>query len=165
MKQFFILSLLVLGFTKTSLAQKELDPPYLRFPTVPPLNLIMPDGSNFTNENLKKNQPTLIMFFSPDCDHCKHETEEIIKNISSFQKIQIVMATFESLEKMNAFYSNYKLADYPNIHVGRDQFFTLPPFFKIKNFPFLATYDKKGNLLKTFEGSVKMENIIKSFKK
>ena len=38
----------------------------------------------------------MLMVFSPDCEHCQHETEEIIKNIDQFKKYQIVMATLHA---------------------------------------------------------------------
>src|SRR5262245_17319407 len=63
-------------------------PPYKRFPSVPPLKLLEIDSTSyFTKNDLKKNRPVLIMVFNPDCDHCKHETEEIIKNIDSLKNV------------------------------------------------------------------------------
>jgi len=34
--------------------------------------------------------------------------------------------------------------------IGRDEKFFLAPFYKIRNLPYLALYDKKGNLIKLF---------------
>jgi len=47
--------------------------------------------------------------------------------------------------------------------LGRDEKFTLPPFYKIKNLPYLALYDKKGNLITTFEGTQKVDTILQAF--
>jgi thiol-disulfide isomerase/thioredoxin len=140
-------------------------PPYKRFPTVPPLKLLLLDSTSyFTKNDLKKNKPVLIIVFNPDCEHCKHETEELIKNIDSLKNIQIVMATMNTIDLMKEFYEKYDLRRFPNITVGKDVQYTLAPFYQMHFMPYLAMYNKKGNLLATFEGSMKMEDLIHTFK-
>ncbi len=140
-------------------------PPYQRFPTVPPFKLLKADSSNyFTKNDLKKNRPVLLILFNPDCDHCKHETEEIIKNIDQLKNVQIIMATNMPFDMMRSFYEKYDLQRFENVTVGRDFQYLLPSFYKIRFMPYLAMYDKKGNLLTTFEGSMKIEDLINIFK-
>jgi len=151
----------------TSSAQQEEPtlPPYKRFPTVPPLKLLLLDSTSyFTKNDLKKNKPVLIIVFNPDCEHCKHETEEIIKNIDSLKNIQIVMATIMSFDLMKSFDEKYELQRFQNIIVGKDVQYTLPSFYQMHFMPYLAMYNKKGNLLATFEGAMKMEDLIRTFK-
>jgi len=150
----------------SSLGQADsLKPAYLRFPTVPPFEILEVDSiTTFSKHDLNKNQQLLLMYFSPDCDHCRHQTEDILRDIRSFKKIQVVMATFEPLTKLREFQMKYKLSDY-NIHVGRDSKYILPPFYRMGNLPYLALYDKKGNLITTFEGNQKVNKILKAFGK
>ena len=107
----------------------------------------------------------MIMFFSPECDHCKHQTRDILEQSDKFKDIEIVMATYQPFNEMREFYKNFHIADHPNIKVGRDEKFVLPPFYKIKSLPFLALYDKKGNLITTFEGNQKADTILNAFNK
>jgi thiol-disulfide isomerase/thioredoxin len=140
-------------------------PPYKRFPTVPPLKLLLLDSSSYLTKNdLKKNKPVLIIVFNPDCEHCKHETEEIIKNIDSLKNVQIIMATMMPFDLMKSFYEKYDLQRFQNITVGKDVQYTLPSFYQMHFMPYLAMYNKKGNLLATFEGSMKIEDLIHTFK-
>lgn len=104
------------------------------------------------------------MLFNPDCDHCQHETEEIIKNIDHLKDVQIVMATMMPFVQMKSFYEKYDLQRFENITVGEDFQYTLPSFYKVRFMPYLAIYNKKGNLLTTFEGSMKMEDLINTLK-
>src|SRR5688572_27285650 len=104
------------------------------------------------------------MFFSPDCDHCQHQTEDLLKDMESFKNVEIVMASYQPLEMMKGFYEKYQLAKYPNIHIGRDTKYFLPPFFKMSNLPYLALYNRKGDLITTFEGNVKTARLLKEFK-
>jgi hypothetical protein len=48
--------------------------------------------------------------------------------------------------------------------MGRDEKFALPPFYRIRNLPYLALYDKKGKLITTFEGNQKADIILDAFK-
>jgi thioredoxin-related protein len=142
----------------------SLKPPYLRFPTIPPFTLLKVDSSKLTREDLSKNKKTLIMYFSPDCDHCKHQTDSMLARIKMFQDIQIVMATYQPLDEMRKFYKDYKIAKYQNIKVGRDTQFFFPPFFKIVNLPYMILYDQKGKLITTFEGSTPIGKLADAFK-
>jgi thiol-disulfide isomerase/thioredoxin len=135
-------------------------PVYLRFPTIPQFNVYKaPDSTSFTRDDLKKNKPVVFMIFSPDCEHCQHETEKLIANIDKFKNSQIVMVTYLPYREMIAFYQNYKIADYPEITMARDTKFFFPVFFKIRNLPSIFVYDKKGNFKKSFEGSINTDLI------
>lgn len=158
------LAFAVIGFTAQ--AQGPQEPPYKRFPTIPPFELLNLDSATtFTKNDLQKNQPVLIMVFSPDCDHCQHQVQDLLIDIESFKDIQIVLATPEPFDKMKAFHERYNLAKYPNIRIGRDTKFVLPPFYRMRNLPFLALYNKKGNLITTHDGNATTADLIKEFNK
>ena len=49
---------------------QQTDPPYKRFPTAPPLKLLLTDSTTiFTDKELKKNTPLFFILFSPDFEH------------------------------------------------------------------------------------------------
>jgi|SRR3989337_1220073 len=140
--------------------------PYKRFPTVPPFKLLLTDSSNyFTKEDLAKKKAVMLMLFSPDCEHCKHETEEIIKNIDAFKKVQIIMSTTLPFEKMLDYYRKYDLKRFENIIVGKDLSYLLPVFYDIHNLPFLAFYNKKKELISVFSGALPIDKVIEELKK
>jgi thioredoxin-related protein len=138
--------------------------PYLRFPTIPPFHLLKLDSATYlTKDDIRKHRQTMIMFFSPDCDHCKHETESILANFKKFKDIEIVMATYQPFNELKEFNEHYRIFEHPNIKMGRDEKFFLAPFYKIRNLPYLALYDKNGNLITTFEGTQKIDTILTAF--
>jgi|SRR5580698_1614363 thioredoxin-related protein len=139
---------------------------YLSVRTIPRFNLLKVDSAtHLTKDDIKKHHLTIMMFFSPECDHCKHQTRDILGAIDKFKEVEIVMATYQPFGEMREFYNNFHIADYPNIKVGRDEKFVLPPFYKMKSLPFLALYDKKGNLITTFEGNQKVDTLLNAFNK
>lgn len=138
-------------------------PGFKRFPTIPPLDLTTVDNQKITKESLKKH-PTLIMYFSPSCDHCIAEMNEIKKRWSDFDHLQVVMATYQPIDELKQFITDYEMDKHPNFLLGRDDKFLLPPFFEMKSLPYLALYNKKGNLITTFEGTTKLDKVLAAFK-
>lgn len=105
------------------------------------------------------------MLFSPACEHCQHEAEEMVKYKDHLKSIQIIMSTNYPISDMQAFYEKYNLSSIHDIVVGQDYQYILPPFFSMKNFPFIALYDRKKELISAFEGAVPMPKIIEAFEK
>ena len=166
MKKYLISLLLFLTSISTWAQADSTQPPYKRFPTIPPVKLLLTDSvTYFTKENFTKGSPALIILFNPDCEHCKKETEELLDSINRFKNIQIVMATMMPFDMMKIFYEKFKLADYKNITVGKDFQYFLPVFYKVSNLPYLALYDKKGNLITTFEGAAPIHKVLEEFNK
>ena len=157
----FLCSVLVISMAMAQNPASE--PPYKRFPTVPPLQLLMKDSSTLTKEQVKKNQ-LIIMYFSPTCDHCQHQMEDMIASMDKLSHTQIIMATYNPFEEIDEFVKKYELNKYPNIRIGRDSKYLLPPFYNIRSLPYLALYNKKGDLLTTFEGNVKVAKLLQAFK-
>jgi thioredoxin-related protein len=162
-KNWLILSAFLIIYLP-GIAQQDTTALYKRFPSVPPISLLQSDSGVINKAGLKKNQPVMIMYFSPECHHCQHQMEDMIKRMNDLRKIQIVLATYQPMEELVSFENKYQLKQYPNIRVGRDTKFFIVPFYKIRNLPYLALYNKKGNLITTYEGNVKVDTLIQAFK-
>jgi len=158
-----------LGFFSFCSVQAQTSPalpeaPYLKNPGFPPIRLLQVDSVHFvTKDDIKKNHKILLMFFSPECEHCKHQTSDILADFSKFKDIEIVMATFQPFDEMKTFYSYYRIGDHSNILMGRDEKYMLPPFYRMKSLPYLALYDKKGQYITSFEGNQKVDTILNGF--
>ena len=159
----YIISLIIsIAFSLNSFGQDQ--PLYQVQKTPPPAVLLLTDSTTKWNlkAKLEKDKPLLIIFFSPECDHCQHETEALIKNISKFNGIQIVMATTMPFGDMKAFAKKYQLAKH-GITVGKDIAYIMPSYYEMKNLPYLAFYDKNKKLISTFEGALGIPSILKAF--
>ena len=155
--------LLIICIGKTGYSQADTSLLYLRFPTVPPFSINKaPDSIKFTKDDLHKKTATVIMVFSPDCEHCQHEINEIKANIRLFKKAQIVMASPLDYSYIKKFYEEYKIADYPNITIGRDPTYMLGTFYHIRSFPAIFVYNKKGKFVKAFDGTVPVQRIAEA---
>ncbi len=138
--------------------------PYLKNPGIPPFKILQVDSLHFyTRDDIKKNHKVLLIFFSPDCEHCKHQMRDILADFSKFKDVEIVMATFQPFDEMKSFYNYFRIMDHPNILMGRDEKYLLPPFYRMQSLPFLGLYDKKGNFITRFEGNQKVDTILNAF--
>lgn len=156
------LSLYFAGFSQTD----STEAPYKRFPALPPFKLLLTDSSTYvTKDDLEKKKPVMVMLFSPDCEHCKHETEDIISHIDEFKKIQIIMSTVHPFDKMIEFYNKYDLKRFDNIIVGKDVSYFFPVFYDIRYLPFLAFYNKKKELISVYPGALPVNKILDELKK
>jgi thiol-disulfide isomerase/thioredoxin len=153
----------VLFFCFQSFAQQfaaDSLPVYKQFPDIPPFSIFkVPDSTKFTKDNLKKKEPLVLIMFSPDCEHCQKETDSLLANITLFKKVQIVMASPLDYIHIKEFYEKYKIAEYPNITIGKDPIWFLGQYYKVRNFPTIVVYDKDGKFVKIFEGSVSVRKI------
>ncbi len=158
--RYIIFILFCICFCKTAYTQTDSTLLYLRFPTVPPFSITkVSDSTKFTKDDLAKRKATIIVIFSPDCDHCQHETKELITNINLFKKAQIIMASPLEHRHLKKFYDEYKIADYPNIIMGRDPAYFLGTFYRVRSLPAIFVYDKKGNFISAFDGTVPVQKI------
>jgi len=138
--------------------------PYMKNPGFPPIHLLEVDSVHFVTKDLiKKNHKILLMFFSPECEHCKHQIRDILADFGKFKDIEIVMATFQPFDEMKTFYNYFRIGDHLNILIGRDEKYLLPPFYRMQSLPYLALYDKKGQFITHFEGNQQVDTIMKAF--
>lgn len=158
MKNYFLLWLMLL--TASFAVGQDTPAVYKRFPSVPPFKIMrVADSTTFQKSDLKNKKATLMMIFSPDCDHCQHATRDLLANIDRYKKVQIVMAAYAPFDMVYKFYQDFGIAAHANITMGIDQGYFLNSFYSIKNFPSVFLYDKKGTLIKSFERIVDFKKI------
>lgn len=166
MKKYILLLILVICAKGIDAQNDSIQPPYKRFPSFPPVKLLKTDSvTYFTKDELKKKSPVMLMIFNPQCEHCQHETEAIIKNIADFKKVQIVMAALAPFDSMKVFYKKYRLDQFDNITVGQDKQTFLPAFYMMRNLPFFGFYNQKKELISVFEGALSISQMLETIRK
>lgn len=166
MKRLLLLSMFFClnGFLfSQSSATKDSIPAYISKGVIPAFKVYKaPDSSVFTNNDIQKNRPILLMIFSPDCGHCQHVATEITKNIDHFNKVQILMFTWLPYSDMMSFDKTYKIADFPQITLGWDPKYFFLPYYHVSSYPKLIVYNKKGKYVKEFQGNIQIEDVWKA---
>ena len=58
---------------------------------MPPFVLQKTAGGTFTNTNLKPGKRTMLMIFSPQCEHCAYTIDSLKRNAAMFKNTQFVL--------------------------------------------------------------------------
>ncbi len=166
MKLKFVLLLLLSIVTNNLRAQSTNDSlPYLQHPELPAFRIQMLDSSTMFNTfNIKAGKKTVLMLFSPDCEHCQHMADSMKNHMEEMQDVQIYMFSFMDLYQIKQFAAKYKLNRYKNITFGKDVDFFFAGFYKLTSVPGIAIYDKKKKFVKLFNGGAKIGDVLAAIK-
>ncbi|WP_149240432.1 redoxin domain-containing protein [Dyadobacter sp. 32] len=131
---------------------------------IAPFKITLNTGSAFSADKLAQG-PVILIYFSPDCEHCQDFTKDMLKNYSVVGKKQVVMVTPQSMEMIRPFVSKFNLSAYPNIKIGTEGSTRLvQKYYNVMQYPFIALYDKTGKLVKSFEGEQPHIDIFNAMK-
>lgn len=126
---------------------------------LPPFRMVQANGNVFKAENLPMEKPILIIYFSPECEECHSLTREILSHINELQKASVAMITYMPVETVRQYVIKNKLAVHNNIFVGTEgNFLFVKDYYEIEHFPFMALYNKNGDLIKKY--SSKEINVV-----
>lgn len=151
----FLLNLL-LGTSNASAQAKNL---------LPPFSMTLSNGRYFTPAELPKEKPVLLIYFAPDCDHCHTLMNGFFKRVNEFKKVEVVMVTFTPVKEVSDFERSYQTTQYPNIRVGTEgQTNYLRLFYKLQSTPFVALFNRKGELVKSYRKDPSVDALIKALK-
>jgi len=133
---------------------------------IPPYHILNTDSVYVTPAALKKNKPVMIIYFSPDCNHCQRLMYDMKPKMKAFKKLQMVMITWVQYKAIKKFYRDFGLSAYPNITVGTEGYtYLVQKYYHVINTPYIAFYDGKGKLVKTFDKEPKLDELVKTAKK
>ena len=117
---------------------------------IAPFKITLVNGKPYTYQQVKKNTPTVLVYFSPTCDHCKNFTKELLTHDKQLRSKQIIMVTYEPVSEMKPFDSTFGISSKPYIKMGTEGYtFIVQKFYGVQRFPFVAMYNKSGKLVKT----------------
>lgn len=155
-KTFFVVFLLVLFLTMALFSQK------VASQTLPDFKIKLTDGSTFSTRNVSHKKPVLVIYFAPDCEHCRALMEELLPQMDVFKNTQILMVTFESLDDVAWFENHYHTKNYPNIKVGIEvPVFFLKNYYHVEHTPFTALFNKNGKLMVSYKDYTPVTELIK----
>ncbi len=118
-------------------------------------------GGQTCLDGFNPNQPTVIIYFNPECEHCQYEATEIGRQPERFGKANMILITPDnSRERIENFARQYRLWQVDNLVVLLDRNFQFKKYFGTSVFPSVFIYGANKRLLKQFIGEVKMEAVL-----
>ena len=131
--------------------------------TIPTFNILLQDGITYFNSgNLSSGKKLMIVYFDPDCDHCKTFAKALVPQIKAFNETQIVfICSSNSLPLIKSFSSSTQLNKYPAVKIGTEGIYhATMNFYKVETTPFIALYAKSGQLIKYFRNAPPVKELI-----
>jgi len=135
---------------------------------IPPYRILTTDSNYATPANLKKHRKLMLIYFSPDCPHCQHLTEEMKPKMKEFGDTQIVMITWSlnfDIRAIKDFVRDYDLKKYPNLTIGTEGYSDIVrKYFSIATTPYIAIYNSNGKLAKAFDKAPEIDKLVTAVK-
>jgi peroxiredoxin len=120
-------------------------------------------GKDFGNENLKRDNRLMIVYFNPVCEICHREIKDILDNINYFQDIEILMISPAPKEEVVKFGKRFKLNNYHQITLLFDKYDVFYKQFGAVGYPTLYMYDKNKDLILSYDTEVEFSDIRDAF--
>ncbi|MCW3110549.1 MAG: hypothetical protein JWQ09_5055 [Segetibacter sp.] len=163
MKNIVLSIFLIIGFVSVSICQTTDPKPGS---AIPSFRMLRTNGTYYSNKEIPKNKPFVLIYFAPDCEHCIKLMDELFKKIHQLDKATVVMVTFEQPKDVAWFERKYQIAQYPNIKVGTEGVsYVLRNYYRLNKTPFTAVYDKKGKLAFSYKDETPVNEMLARFKK
>lgn len=105
-------------------------------------------------------RPIVLLYFSPDCEHCQKETRDILQNMQALKDVRFYFITNDPLENMQTFNRVFQLDSHPNIVIARDYSFFIPAHFKNASPPYMIIYDRDKKQRALFNGETPAAKVI-----
>ena len=136
--------------------------PFQKDPFIPEFSILLADSTHFTNKNIQKGRPTVIVYFSPECSHCQADAKNLMEKLDSLKDINFVWSSSHEADKLAAFAIKYNMDKQTNMVFGKDEKWAIPSFFKITFTPYFAVYDKDGVFFTEFRNGLLPKDLIKA---
>lgn len=131
--------------------------------SMPQFTLQLMDSTHFLNSaSIPTGKAAAIFCFNPYCPYCKAQMDEIIEDMDVLKDLHFYLVSDWPLKDMRTFYKTHKLAQYPNITIGRDTAHFVAEYFEAQGVPFIAIYGKDKRLKEAYLGKVYGRQIKKA---
>lgn len=121
----------------------------------------LPDGSTLTPSVLAE-QPVIVFYFDPDCDHCNKQAKMVSENADQFEGITMIWVSWAlSIEDNVNFYKKYFMEMPDKVYIARDIQFSIDQLFGYSEVPSVYVYNKEFKRTASFEAETDTELLVK----
>lgn len=107
---------------------------------------------------------TVVVFFSPECDLCEHELNDILNNASSSNNRWVFITHAFLKDEMGYFLKNTPIDTLRNSTILLEDSPKYHTLFQVVGPPSMFVYDNEGKLMHSAYGSVNTSTLIEWIK-
>ena len=115
-------------------------------------------------KSVRKSNSYVIVFFSPDCDHCNHEIKSIVHKADSFINTNIYLVSDQPVKILKQISEQYELHKYPQIEILYGDYRCIRSVYGTILLPATFIYNENFRLTKIFRGETGASAILKAVK-
>lgn len=133
--------------------------------TLPAFSILQTNGKTLNTAKLPHTKPVLLIYFSPDCEHCTTLLNSMFAQIDKFKKATILLVSFRPISEIADFEKKYKTAANSNIIVGMEQpIFFLQKLYQLQSTPYTALFDRNGKLVYEYKKETLVDDLAMRLK-
>jgi thiol-disulfide isomerase/thioredoxin len=133
---------------------------------LPSFHLQRTGNSTFSNSDLPKGRPLILVYFDPECGHCLELTDQLFEKIKLFSSCELLLVTYKPVEELAAFETKYDTRNFPNVVVATEGFsFAMRKHYQAMIMPFTALYDQRHRLVVAYRKGTDVADLAKRVKK
>ena len=128
---------------------------------MPPFVLQKTAGGTFTNTNLKPGTRTMLMIFSPQCEHCAYTIDSLKRNAAMFKNTQFVLvAEDRNKQYMKDFIRKADIGSHPLFkNTGTEKGNLIYYIYNYQVLPQVNFYNSNNKLEKSFTGTAPFDSL------
>ncbi|HTN46757.1 MAG TPA: thioredoxin fold domain-containing protein [Flavipsychrobacter sp.] len=137
--------------------------PYMKNRELPSFNLLSLDSTEFNTSHIKEGRKIMMVYFSPNCDHCEQLTTELIQHQDKWTDVEIYMITpLPLLSTLREFDSKYHVSQQKQMHLYQEPAHLFLDYYGVRSFPYIALYDEHKMFVKAFPNGVRFEELMET---
>ena len=116
---------------------------------LPEISALAYDGSLFELDKLEKVKKTIVFFFSPECDHCEEEIDQLLKRpLLEDKDDRWLFITMDVLkDELEIFLKTYPIEQKSNVFVLLDSGLYYHNLFEVTGSPSVFIFDETDRLV------------------
>jgi len=130
-----------------------------RIKKLPSFSIPTIEGNMFNSDDLPEG-PLLIIYFHPECEHCRYEISSLLEGDIFSKVVMVLLVSNASPESIKMFMRQFEFSD-KDFRILTDSKLVFNEIFGIDIIPSTLIYNKNLELVKFQKGEVKMEAILK----
>ena len=116
-------------------------------------------GERLTKSSLQAGRPVVILYFDPDCSHCKQTIEVLAEEIQGFEGMNLVLLSPADRGQVLPFTQEKGLLQRSNVLIGLVSAQEFLDTFGTTKLPTMLFYTASHNLVRAYKGPVDTEGM------
>jgi hypothetical protein len=118
------------------------------------------DSSILDSQKIPDGKVCVLFYFDPECEHCQHETKNIISHKNELKNVLFYLVTNADPSLVSKYCKANKLDEISNFFIGTDYNFSFYKVFVPRSVPYFAIYNSDKRLVEVNYGGLDMKSLI-----